>query len=177
MPPQAPRPEPLPPIVSVVGKSNSGKTTLLEALIRCLKGRGYRVAVVKHHGHVTSFDQPGKDTYRHAQAGADVVVGASPVQLAVFLAEAGEASALEGIVRRFAAHVDLVFTEGYKRGPYPKIEVCRAARSQALICEPGELLAVASDLDFAIGVPCFGLDDGEALADFIEAEVLRRPQV
>lgn len=163
------------PIVSVVGKSGSGKTTLLERLIPLLKSRGYRVAVAKHHGHPTPFDQPGKDTFRHAAAGADVVIGASPVQLAVYLAQNGEALSLEAILAQHAPEIDLMLTEGYKRGPYPKIEVCRSARSRELICQPHELLAVVSDLPFAVGVPRFALDDVAELADYLEATLLRQP--
>lgn len=162
----------MPAILSVVGKSSSGKTTLLEKLVPALKRRGHRVAVIKHHGHPTPFDQPGKDTFRHATAGADVVVGASPVQLAIFRAESGEATALEQIITRYAADVDIVFTEGYKRGPYPKIEVCRAARSKELLCEPEELLAVVSDLRFPNGVPHFGLEDTAGLTELIESRFL-----
>ena len=64
----------MPPIISIVGKSNSGKTTFLEKVVRELKRRGYRVAVVKHSTHDIKIDQPGKDTWRLAQAGSDVVV-------------------------------------------------------------------------------------------------------
>lgn len=163
-----------PPILSVVGKSNSGKTTLISQLIQELKGRGYRIAAIKHHGHPTPFDQPGKDTFRHAAAGADIVIGASPVQLAIFRSVDGEATRVEDIVSRHAADVDLVLTEGYKRGPFPKIEVCRAIRSRVLLCETPELFAIVSDLHFQQPVPQFRLDDTSGLADLIEASVLKK---
>ncbi|MCU0489929.1 MAG: molybdopterin-guanine dinucleotide biosynthesis protein B, partial [Anaerolineales bacterium] len=72
------------PILSIIGKSNSGKTTLLEKLIPELRQRGYRVATIKHHAHAGfEIDQPGKDTWRHAQAGSQVVVITAPDKLAL----------------------------------------------------------------------------------------------
>ncbi|MCO6453035.1 MAG: molybdopterin-guanine dinucleotide biosynthesis protein B [Caldilineales bacterium] len=155
-----------PPVVSVVGMSGSGKTTFLEKLIPALKARGLRVGVLKHHGHPTPFDMPGKDTYRHFQAGADVVVGASAVQVAVFRREDGAAD-LEAVIARHMGGLDLVLTEGYKRGPYPKIEIHRAAHNPDLLCAPAELLALVTDEAFDIDVPQFGLDATDAVAIFL----------
>ena len=157
-----------PPIVSLVGKSGVGKTTLLEQLIPALKRCGLRVGVVKHHGHASGFDQPGKDTQRHAAAGADVVIGISPVQVAAFY-QVNAAPDVAAMVARLGAGVDLVLTEGFSRGPFPKIEINRAARSASLLFEPAALLAVVSDQAFDLPIPCFGLDAAEALADFLLA--------
>jgi len=159
---------PLPPIISLVAKSGSGKTTFIEKLLPELNRRGLRVGVLKHHGHPTPFDMPGKDTFRHFAAGAEVVVGASAAQVAVFRRQNGDAD-LEAIIARDMGDLDLVLTEGYKRGPHPKIEVHRAARSPELLCDPGELLALVSDTPFAISAPQFGLEDAAALADFLLA--------
>jgi len=162
----------LTPIVSVVGKSNSGKTTLLEKLIPVLKNRGHRVAVIKHHAHGEfEVDQPGKDSWRHAQAGADVVVIASPVKVAQVQRVAREPS-LREIAARLTG-VDLILTEGYKRADTPKIEVSRQERSTELICDPAELLAIAADYPVDMDVPAFGLEDTAGLADLIEAEILQ----
>lgn len=155
-----------PPVVSVIAKSGSGKTTFMEKLIPELKARGLRVGVLKHHGHPTPFDMPGKDTYRHFQAGADVVVGASALQVAMFRRQAGSAD-LETVIATYFADVDLVLTEGYKRGPYPKIEIHRAARSAELLCEPDELLALVSDERFDIDAPQFGLEDAGGMAELL----------
>ncbi|HIQ04211.1 MAG TPA: molybdopterin-guanine dinucleotide biosynthesis protein B [Anaerolineae bacterium] len=157
----------VPPIVPFVGKSDSGKTTFLEKVIRELKQRGYRVAVIKHHGHATQVDQPGKDTWRHAQAGADQVVIASPVQLALFATMEQELSPDE-IVARYLDDADIVLTEGYKRAHKPKIEVNRVARSSELICDEEELLAVVSDQCFPIDRPQFDLDDATGVVDLLE---------
>lgn len=155
-----------PPVVSVVAKSGTGKTTFLEKLLPELKARGLRVGVLKHHGHATSFDAPGKDTYRLAQAGADVVIGVSAVQVAVFRQEDGAAD-LDAVIARHAAGLDLLLTEGYKRGTYPKIEIHRAARSIELLCQADELLALVSDMRWPFATPQFDLDDAAGVADFL----------
>jgi molybdopterin-guanine dinucleotide biosynthesis protein B len=155
--------EDLPAIVSVVAKSGTGKTTLLEALIPHLKAHGLRVGLLKHHSHLSSFDTPGKDTHRLAEAGADMVVGASPVQVATFRRTPGSAD-LDAVIAQHLADADLVLTEGYKRGPYPKIEVHRSARSDELLCSPDEMLALVTDRTWPIPVPQFSLDDAAGLA-------------
>jgi molybdopterin-guanine dinucleotide biosynthesis protein MobB len=163
---------PSPAVVSIVAKSNTGKTTLIEKLVPELRDRGLSVGVVKHHSHLSSFDVPGKDTFRMAKAGADVVLGISPVQVAVFHAQA-DPNAFEDAILTHCSEVDLVLTEGYKRGPFPKIEVHRTARSDELICEPGELLALVSDREWDLPVRRFSLDDAPAIADFLAAWSIR----
>ncbi|UCC65572.1 MAG: molybdopterin-guanine dinucleotide biosynthesis protein B, partial [Anaerolineae bacterium] len=119
------------PIISVIGKSKSGKTTFLEKLVPILAGRGYRVATVKHHSHPGfEMDQPGKDSWRHFQAGASVSVVAAPDKMAVVQRLDDERS-LQAIARQIAltAPVDLIITEGYSQCPAMKIEVVRAERS------------------------------------------------
>lgn len=153
-------------VVSFVAKSGTGKTTVLEQLIPRLAARGLRVGVLKHHAHATPFDTPGKDTYRLSQAGAQVVVGVSSVQVAVFRQEDGSAN-LESVMERHLAGLDLVLIEGYKRGAYPKIEIHRRAHHPDLLCEPEELLALLTDEPFANGVPQFSLDDFDGVADFL----------
>ncbi len=153
------------PVVSIVGKSDSGKTTLLEKLLRESKRRGWRTATIKHDVHGFEMDQPGKDTWRHAQAGADIVVISSPQKIAILESVLND-QPLDAVIARIRG-VDLIFTEGYKRGNKPKIEVFRAAMHQELLCEPGELLAIASDVIFENGVPCYDLDDAEGLCDLI----------
>lgn len=155
-----------PPIVSVVGKSDSGKTTLLEGLIRELKRRGYRVGTIKHDTHSFEIDRPGTDTWRHAQAGSDHVVISSPQRVASIRRVEREQMLDE--LAATMTDVDIVLTEGYRRGNAPKIEVSRQARSQTLLCSPEELIAVVTDYPVEIGVPRFALDDYAGLADLIE---------
>jgi len=162
---------PLPPIVSVVGRSKTGKTTLLEKLIPELKRRGYRVATIKHHSHPGfEIDRPGKDTWRHAQAGSDHVVIAAPDKVASIRRVARELT-LDEVVATVRG-VDIVLTEGYKRAGKPQVEVVRAARSRTPICEPEGLVAVVSDVGLSLGVPLFGLEDVAGLADLLEGRFL-----
>lgn len=156
------------PVVSIVGKSDSGKTTLLEKLLREAKRRHWRVATIKHDVHGFEMDTPGKDTWRHAQAGADMVVISSPDKIAI-LENVAQDQELDAVMARIRG-VDLIFTEGYKRGNKPKIEVFRSAVHRELLCRPGELLAIASDVRFDQGVPCYGLDDAAGLCDLIAAK-------
>jgi molybdopterin-guanine dinucleotide biosynthesis protein B len=157
------------PILSIVGRSGSGKTTLIERLLPALIGRGARVATVKHHRHRSPVDVPGKDSWRHARAGASAVVVAGAAELALFRPMQGPPQ-LEAIVREFLPDVDLVLTEGFKEGPAPKIEINRSAQGLELLCGPADhLVAVVTDRDLSVDVPVFGLDAIEPLADFLEA--------
>lgn len=162
------------PILSVVGRSGSGKTTLLEKLIRELSARGRRVGTIKHHYHgPVTVDVPGKDSWRHKQAGASAVALSAPQSLFTVRDLSGELS-LDEITHRALFDVDLVLTEGGKSGPMPKIEVSRAAQAAPLLCGPEDrLVAVVSDRETGASVPQFGLEDVAALADFIEREFLR----
>jgi molybdopterin-guanine dinucleotide biosynthesis protein B len=158
------------PVISIVGKSDAGKTTLLEKLIRELKARGYRVATVKHDAHSFEIDHPGKDTWRHAQAGSDHVVIASPNRIAHIQRIERELTLPEIVAA--INDVDIVLTEGYKRGPAPKIEVSRAEKGRELLCSRDELIALATDQPFEMDVPQFGLDDAAGLVDLIEESFL-----
>ena len=160
------------PVVSVVGKSDSGKTTLMERLIRALTERGYRVGSVKHHVHDFDIDVPGKDSWRHAKAGAAVSLVSSPSKLGMTRAMDHEAT-LEELLA-FAHDVDILLTEGYRRAGDVRIEVSRRARSTELVCDASELFALVTDNDelTVSDLPVFGLDDAEGLADLVERTFL-----
>lgn len=159
------------PIICIVGRSNVGKTTLLEKLIPALKRRGYRVATIKHHSHLGfEIDQPGKDTWRHAQAGSDHVIIAAPDKVASIRRVEQEPTLDE--LAATIREVDIILTEGYKRSDKPKIEVVRAARSREAICTPEELVAFATDVPLALEVPQFDLNDAEGLAGLLETQFL-----
>jgi molybdopterin-guanine dinucleotide biosynthesis protein B len=157
------------PILSVVGRSGVGRTTLLEKLIPELKRRGYQVATVKHHVHPGfEVDQPGKDSWRHAQAGSDQTVIAGPDKVAA-IRYVDHSLTLDEIASTIIHDVDIILTEGYRRAGKPKIEVVRAACGREAISGPSELFAVMSDVALALDVPCFDLDDAVGLVDLIEA--------
>lgn len=159
------------PIVSVVGKSDSGKTTLICGLLPELKRRGYRVATIKHDVHGFEIDKPGKDTWKHSQAGADIVIISSPAKIAI-LEKVSEELTLDEVIAKISG-VDIIISEGYKRNNKPKIEVFRSAIHQAPLCTcEDNLLAFASDVVLDLGVPVFPLDDYAGLADLIENRFL-----
>jgi molybdopterin-guanine dinucleotide biosynthesis protein B len=160
----------MPQILSVVGRSQSGKTTLIEKLIPELKKRGYRIGTIKHAHHGFDIDKSGKDSWRHRQAGADVVVVASPGKIAMVRDENRES--LDELQNYFEG-TDLIITEGYKTQNKPKIEVMRAARHTELVCAGDRnLMAVVTDVDLNPGVPKFGLNDIKELADLIQQKFL-----
>lgn len=159
------------PLLSVVGVSNSGKSTLLVKLIKALKDRGYQVGIIKHSCGF-EVDQPGKDSWSYREVGARPVVLAGPTQMISFNSWETELTP-EEIAQAFKG-VDLVLTEGYKVGKRPKIEIFRQQNSQDLICKPEELLAVVSDTQRDWGIPVFDLEDIDGLADFVEKRFLNR---
>ncbi len=157
------------PIISFVGRANVGKTTLLEKLIKEFSRRGVKVATVKHTHHF-EMDGPGKDTWRHARAGAETVVIASPDKMAL-LDYSGREKSLDRIAALITG-VDLIVTEGYKHADKPKIEVFRAAVSRELVCDPEDLLAVVTDVRLDLDIPQFDPDDPAPLADFLAEKIL-----
>lgn len=162
------------PVVSIIGKGDSGKTTLLEKLISELSARGVRVATVKHHVHDYDIDTPGKDSWRHARAGAVTTMVSSPEKFSLVSTVKAEMTLPE--LARVAADsgADILLTEGYKREGENRIEVSRLERSDELICEPGEAIAVVTDNPQARcgDAPLFGLDDASGVADLIQARFL-----
>jgi molybdopterin-guanine dinucleotide biosynthesis protein B len=160
------------PVVSVVGKSGSGKTTFLERLIAELVARGYRVGTVKHHVHDFDIDVPGKDSWRHAQAGAEVTMISSPDKFGLVRRVDRERTLAELV--ELAGDVDILLTEGFKRAGDVRIEISRLERSDEPICEPHERFALVTDHDGCdVGDhPVFGLDDITGVADLVEREFL-----
>ncbi|GFE59630.1 molybdopterin-guanine dinucleotide biosynthesis protein B [Geobacter sp. AOG2] len=162
--------------VSFVAKSGTGKTTLLEKVITELKGRGYRLGVIKHDAHRFDIDHPGKDSHRLTQAGADTMLISSPEKLAV-IKKHDASPPIEELIATYFGDVDLVLTEGFKKSGLPKIEVHRRERSDTLLCRGEEhdpsLLAVASDEPLNLDVPVLDLNNPAQVADFVEERIIR----
>jgi len=114
----------MPPIVSVIGKSKSGKTTLIDKLVQELKLRGYRVATIKHTPQGVNFDEPGKDSWSHVQAGSEATAISSPDRIVVVKPVAQEAT-LDQLAGILGEDYDIILTEGFKQESAPKIEVHR----------------------------------------------------
>ena len=161
------------PIVSIVGKSNSGKTTLIEKLIPELVAKGYRVATIKHNIHGFQIDHEGKDSWRHKKAGAVMTVIASPSQVAT-VEDTDRDYEIAELRDRYIHHADLILSEGFKKNPHPKIEVFRKALKRELLCTAEDhLIAIAGDEAPDVGVPRFDINDSKGLADFIEERFLK----
>ncbi len=161
----------MPPIVCIVGHSDSGKTTLIEKLIPELKRRGYRIATIKHASHGFDMDKPGKDSWRHRTAGADAVMVASPGKIA--LMQNTNSDSLDDMLPYFR-NTDMVIAEGYKHDRKPKIEIFRKGTSeQPLFPENSDVIALVTDANIQTECEIFGLEDISAIADFIETRFLR----
>ena len=168
----ADRPPLRPALVAIVGKSDAGKTTLIEKLVPELVKLGLRVGTVKHDAHSFEIDHPGKDSWRHGQAGAEAYVVASPERLAFVTKLPGELP-LRAIALRFYAGFDLVVAEGYKASAPHRVELFRTGAGHAEpLCAPGEALALVTDAPLP-HAHRFGLEDGAALARFLAARLDR----
>lgn len=166
------------PIISIVGKSNSGKTTLVEKIIHILKKRGYKVGAIKHDAHQFEIDHRGKDSWKMAQAGADTVVIASNEKMAMVKRLDFEVN-IEDMVNRLFDDVDIVITEGYKRQNKPKIEVIRFG--ELLMGECDNLIAIIDNTEkkgaFHIPdnlneIPVYELSETEKIVDLIEKKII-----
>ncbi len=160
------------PIICIVGRSDTGKTTFIERLLPEIKALGYKVATVKHDTHGFDVDKPGKDSWRHAQAGSDAVIISSPSKIAMIRKVENEWP-LEVIAHHLATDVDLLLTEGYKRERAPKIEVHRQVMGPELLCSADELVALVTDEELPLAVPQFSWDEAAAVARLIEERFLR----
>lgn len=155
------------PIISIVGKSDSGKTTLLEGLINEIKHRGYRVAVIKHSSEDIEPDTLNKDSWRFSQAGSELSAISSSNKLAAFKKLERDLSPKE-LTQFIGSDYDLILTEGFKQSDHPKIEVHRKEQGKELLSPPEQLLAVVTNEPLAINVPQFSRDEVKKIVDLIE---------
>jgi molybdopterin-guanine dinucleotide biosynthesis protein B len=163
----------MPVIISIVGTSDSGKTVLLEGLIPEIRKRGYRVGVIKHSVHGFNLDHEGKDSWRHKQAGAQAVTLSSPTHVAM-IREVERELTIDEIVSNYLGDMDIILTEGYKKEGKPKIEIFRKdGPHKDILCKDDKnLIAVVTDKEMEINVPCLGLQDIVQLVDFLEKNYL-----
>lgn len=175
----------LPPILSIVGRKNSGKTTLLVALAAELRRRGYRLASLKHGHHAFEIDRPGTDSWRHVHEGeVEAVTLVASGRLALISRTDGDPDPRE-LIRRFYAGLgyDLVLVEGYKHGPFPKLEIHRSAVHDRPIFDPetpssaGFLALITDRPDPDLSCPTILLDPAGShvseVADLVERSFLR----
>ncbi len=159
-------------IFGVVGWKNAGKTGLMERLVTEFCARGLTVSTVKHAHHTFDVDHAGKDSYRHRAAGASEVLLASRNRIAHMqeLRDLPEPPLSELLAR--LSPVDLVLVEGFKRDQHPKVEAHRSVTGNPLIApEDPTVRAVAADVPLTLDRPVFDLNDTQAIADFIAAEL------
>jgi molybdopterin-guanine dinucleotide biosynthesis protein B len=157
-----------PPVLCIVGFSGSGKTTVMVGLVAELARRGLRVGTIKHDAHGFDMDHPGKDSWRHKQAGALAAVVSSPRRIGMVMDVDHDHDPLE--LAALMPDMDIVLAEGFKRAALPKIEVFRPENGKPPACRgQAHLLAVVSRADLDWGVTRFSPDDFEHLAEFVMA--------
>ena len=165
----------MPPVVAFVGKSKSGKTTLLEKLIPELRSRGYSVATVKHASSGLTLDKAGKDSWRHIQAGSEATVVSSSDKLAL-IKSVTQTPNLDEIVHLFGEDYDIILAEGFKQSNATKIEVHRSKLGTPLN-NVKKLIAIATDEPLETETKQFSLEDIKGLADFLENSFIQPQKV
>lgn len=155
-------------VFGFAGYSNAGKTTLIEALIARFVAQGLRVSLIKHAHHGFDIDRPGKDSFRHRMAGASEVMLVCDQRWAIMHELRDEAEPDLAAQLSHLAPCDLVLIEGYKSNAVPKIEIHRAANGKPWIWpENPSIVGLVSDVPCDTRLPCFGLDDHAAIAEFV----------
>ena len=154
-------------IVNVVAScSNTGKTALIEGLIKEIKNRGYTVATIKHDVHGFDIDKEGKDTWRHRKAGAEAVIISSKERMAL-IREVQEEIPLEELIKQ-VEDFDFIIIEGYKKSKYRKLEVYRQGISNKIITPKEKLIGVASDVSLSLeGIRVVDLNNYEEIANLV----------
>lgn len=155
-------------VFGIAGYSGSGKTTLLEKLIPQLTARGLKVSVIKHAHHGFDIDRPGKDSYRHREAGASEVLLSCNDRWALMHERREEADVTLDELLAHLSPCDLVLIEGFKQEPIPKLEVHRPENGKPpLFPDRPDIVAIATHADIATTLPKLPLNDISAIADFV----------
>ncbi len=155
-------------VFGFAGYSGSGKTTLIEQLIPRFVAAGLKVSLVKHAHHAFDIDKPGKDSYRHREAGASEVLVTSDTRWVLMHESRNEPEpTLEAQIARFSP-CDLVLVEGFKRAPIPKLEIHRPSHGRPpLFTDDANIVAVATDVPISTTLPVLDLNDPGQIAQFI----------
>jgi molybdopterin-guanine dinucleotide biosynthesis protein MobB len=154
------------PCICLIGWSGSGKTTLLTRLIPELRALGLRVLALKHSGHAHPLHKPDSDTERLRAAGAQAVGFATPEGVQLTLS--GDPAALvPALLDALADRFDLVVVEGWKDGPFPKVEVFRAGLGESLAQGRTDAVAVVTDDPPPVPLPHFRTGEVSGLARFL----------
>ncbi len=155
-------------MVAFVGRSGSGKTTLITRIIPELKKINLRVGTIKHTHHDVTFDQPGKDSWQHRQAGAKQVMLLSDIEMA-FFSERNKKLSLNEIKEKWFSDYDLLIIEGFKNAPVLKVEVCRQENSKSpLYLDPSfSIDALVTDAAPPFPAPHFSFDQIDALIEWL----------
>jgi molybdopterin-guanine dinucleotide biosynthesis protein B len=161
----------MPAIIAFVGPSEVGKTTLIEKLIKELKSRGYRVATMKHAGRESSLDEPGKDSWRHIQAGSEATI-LNTQDKAMLIKPMSPDTGIEEVARLFGEDPDIILADGFKASDVPKIEVHRKEIGPPLT-DIKKLIAIATDELLDTKTRQFNLEDVKSIADFLEASFIK----
>ena len=155
-------------VFGIAGFSGSGKTTLIEKLIPAIRARGLRVSVIKHAHHGFDLDRPGKDSWRHREAGASEVLMLSGQRWVLMHELRGAAEPTLAAQLAILSPCDLVLIEGFTAAPVPKVEVFRPANGKPpLWPENPHVVAVATDAAIDTALPMLDVNDPAAIADFI----------
>lgn len=156
-------------VMGIVGWSGSGKTSLLVEVLPRLRAAGLKVSTMKHAHHRLDLDTPGKDSFRHREAGAsEVLVVTSNRWVLMHESREEPEPSIESLIERMTP-VDLLLIEGFKTHPHPKLEIHRESEGRPLLChdDPG-IVAVATDRRLpGLKIPQLDLNDPGAIAAFI----------
>jgi len=159
-------------IITIVGKSNSGKTTFLEKVISLLTDKGYKIGSVKHAHDGFEMDKEGKDSFRHRKAGAVATLVITENKIAMIKDDT--TNYIEKM-QFYLSDMDIILAEGFKKQDLPKIEIFRtqSVHKEPLCMQDENLIAFVTDSGYKPDVPIFGLEDIKQIVDFIEVNFLK----
>jgi len=162
----------IPPIINIVGRKRSGKTTLILSLLPLLSAKGYRVGTIKRTSHKETLDIPETDSFRHRKAGAAIAGFLTPSGVAAYCETPDQDAGFE-ILKDWMLGLDLVIVEGGKSSPGPKIEAFLSNQHSEPICsDPNECMAIVTDHLNSWPVPIFRTSELNRLIGIIEQNIL-----